>query len=86
MRYDDSPPQPETAPAPGTDRRRFARRSALAVAAAVIAPTTLAGWVLVQVGTGAGADDARPPRVAAPAAAATGTPAASPTAAGTATA
>ncbi|MEF2529909.1 MULTISPECIES: N-acetylmuramoyl-L-alanine amidase [Streptomyces] len=86
MRYDDSPPQPETAPAPGTDRRRFARRSALAVAAAVIAPTTLAGWVLVQVGTGAGADDARPPRVAAPAAAATGTHAASPTAAGTATA
>ncbi|AXE26204.1 N-acetylmuramoyl-L-alanine amidase [Streptomyces globosus] len=70
MRYDDSPPQPENAPAPGADRRRFARRSALAVAAAVIAPTTLAGWVLVQVGTGAGADDARPPRVAAPAAAA----------------
>ncbi|MFD0267393.1 N-acetylmuramoyl-L-alanine amidase [Streptomyces sp. NPDC127106] len=82
MRYDDdSPPLPESASAVSPDRRRFARRSSLAVAAAVLAPTTLAGWVLVQVTTGAGADDARPPRIVMPAAGATSaslTPPASP--------
>ncbi|MGW4687593.1 N-acetylmuramoyl-L-alanine amidase [Streptomyces sp. NPDC004244] len=82
MRYDDdSPPPPESASAVSPDRRRFARRSSLAVAAAVLAPTALAGWVLVQVATGAGADDARPPRIVMPAAGATNaslTPPASP--------
>ncbi|MEW2418765.1 N-acetylmuramoyl-L-alanine amidase [Streptomyces sp. NPDC046866] len=56
------------ASAAGSERRWFARRSALAVGAAVLAPTCLAGWVLVQVSTGAGADDARPPRIVMPAA------------------
>ncbi|KPI18498.1 cell wall hydrolase/autolysin, partial [Actinobacteria bacterium OV450] len=37
---------------------------------AVLAPTALAGWVLVQLTTGAGADDARPPRIVMPAASA----------------
>ncbi|MER7465245.1 N-acetylmuramoyl-L-alanine amidase [Streptomyces sp. NPDC097981] len=73
MRYDDSPPSPESASSVSLERRWFARRSALAVGAAVLAPTALAGWVLVQVTTGAGADDARPPRIVMPAASATGT-------------
>ncbi|NXY98034.1 N-acetylmuramoyl-L-alanine amidase [Streptomyces sp. BR123] len=79
--YHDSPPPPESASAVSPDRRRFARRSALAVAAAVLAPTALAGWVLVELTTGAGADDARPPRIVMPAADAANaslTPSASP--------
>ncbi|WP_406182515.1 N-acetylmuramoyl-L-alanine amidase [Streptomyces sp. NBC_01006] len=74
MRYDDSPPSPESASSVSPERRWFARRSGLAVGAAVLAPTLLAGWVLVQVTTGAGADDARPPRIVMPAASPTVTP------------
>ncbi|MEU3776413.1 N-acetylmuramoyl-L-alanine amidase [Streptomyces sp. NPDC032472] len=70
-RLADSATPAETAAAAGPDRRWFARRSALAVGAAVLAPTCLAGWVLVQVSTGAGADDARPPRIVMPAASGT---------------
>ncbi|MEV0409706.1 N-acetylmuramoyl-L-alanine amidase [Streptomyces sp. NPDC050448] len=76
MPYDDSPPSPESASSVSPERRWFARRSGLAVGAAVLAPTALAGWVLVQVTTGAGADDARPPRIVMPAASATDTAAA----------
>lgn len=70
MRYDDRPPSPESASSVSPERRWFARRSGLAVGAAVLAPTALAGWVLVQLTTGAGADDARPPRIVMPAASA----------------
>ncbi|MFI6148914.1 N-acetylmuramoyl-L-alanine amidase [Streptomyces sp. NPDC051109] len=86
MRYDDSPPSPESASSVSPERRWFARRSGLAVGAAVLAPTLLAGWVLVQVATGAGADDARPPRIVMPAASPAATPSASPSASPTATA
>ncbi|MFI5665450.1 N-acetylmuramoyl-L-alanine amidase [Streptomyces sp. NPDC051704] len=79
MRYDDSPPSPESASSVSPDRRWFTRRSGLAVGAAVLAPTLLAGWVLVQVTTGAGADDARPPRIVMPAATPSLTPASTPT-------
>ncbi|WP_229340094.1 N-acetylmuramoyl-L-alanine amidase [Streptomyces flavotricini] len=85
MRYDDSPPSPESASSVSPDRRWFTRRSGLAVGAAVLAPTLLAGWVLVQVTTGAGADDARPPRIVMPAAAPSATQAATPAATPTAT-
>ncbi|MFI1154222.1 N-acetylmuramoyl-L-alanine amidase [Streptomyces sp. NPDC020817] len=85
MRYDDSPPCPESASSVSPDRRWFTRRSGLAVGAAVLAPTLLAGWVLVQVTTGAGADDARPPRIVMPAAAPSATQAATPAATPTAT-
>ncbi|MEV6581627.1 N-acetylmuramoyl-L-alanine amidase [Streptomyces sp. NPDC051582] len=81
MRYDDSPPSPESASSVSPDRRWFTRRSGLAVGAAVLAPTLMAGWVLVQLTTGAGADDARPPRIVMPAAASSPTPASSPSAA-----
>ncbi|MFB7980812.1 N-acetylmuramoyl-L-alanine amidase [Streptomyces vinaceus] len=77
MRYDDSPPSPESASSVSPDRRWFTRRSGLAVGAAVLAPTLLAGWVLVQLTTGAGADDARPPRIVMPAAAPSPTPSSS---------
>ncbi|MFF4102150.1 N-acetylmuramoyl-L-alanine amidase [Streptomyces sp. NPDC001903] len=84
MRYDDSPPSPESASSVSPERRWFTRRSGLAVGAAVLAPTLLAGWVLVQVTTGAGADDARPPRIVMPAdspsSSPTTSPASSPTA------
>ncbi|MEV0987045.1 N-acetylmuramoyl-L-alanine amidase [Streptomyces sp. NBC_01343] len=86
MRYDDSPPSPESASSVSPDRRWFTRRSGLAVGAAVLAPTLLAGWVLVQVTTGAGADDARPPRIVMPAAAPSATQAATPAATPTASA
>ncbi|MFE2478805.1 N-acetylmuramoyl-L-alanine amidase [Streptomyces sp. NPDC059389] len=79
MRYDDSPPSPESASSVSPDRRWFTRRSGLAVGAAVLAPTLLAGWVLVQVTNGAGADDARPPRIVMPAATPSLTPASTPT-------
>ncbi|MFD8794223.1 N-acetylmuramoyl-L-alanine amidase [Streptomyces vinaceus] len=77
MRYDDSPPSPESASSVSPDRRWFTRRSGLAVGAAVLAPTLLAGWVLVQLTTGAGADDARPPRIVMPAAGPSPTPSSS---------
>ncbi|WP_328762605.1 MULTISPECIES: N-acetylmuramoyl-L-alanine amidase [unclassified Streptomyces] len=67
MRYDDTPPAPESASSVSPERRWFARRSGLAVGAALLAPTALAGWVLIQLTTGAGADDARPPRIVMPA-------------------
>ncbi|MFB6808106.1 N-acetylmuramoyl-L-alanine amidase [Streptomyces sp. NPDC056387] len=73
MRYDDRPPSPESASSVSPERRWFVRRSGLAVGAAVLAPTALAGWVLVQLTTGAGADDARPPRIVMPAASASTT-------------
>ncbi|MGW8781180.1 N-acetylmuramoyl-L-alanine amidase [Streptomyces sp. NPDC055796] len=78
MRYDDSPPSPESASSVSPERRWFTRRSGLAVGAAVLAPTLLAGWVLVQVTTGAGADDARPPRIVMPADSPSSSPTASP--------
>ncbi|MET9964085.1 N-acetylmuramoyl-L-alanine amidase [Streptomyces sp. NPDC006326] len=78
MRYDDSPPPPAPAAPASPDRRWFARRSAFAVGTAVLAPTLLAGWVLVQVTTGAGADDARPPRIVMPAATPTDGPGTTP--------
>ncbi len=73
MPYDDSPHPPEPASSVSPDRRWFVRRPALAVGAAALAPTCLAGWVLVQLATGAGADDARPPRIVMPAATGTDT-------------
>ncbi|MCY0918616.1 MULTISPECIES: N-acetylmuramoyl-L-alanine amidase [unclassified Streptomyces] len=60
MRYDDSPPPPESGSSVSPDRHWFTRRSTLAVAAAALAPTCLAGWVLTQVLTGNGQDDHRP--------------------------
>ncbi|MEU8842870.1 N-acetylmuramoyl-L-alanine amidase [Streptomyces roseus] len=81
MRYDESSPSPESSSSVSPDRRWFTRRSGLAVGAAVLAPTLVAGWVLVQLTTGAGADDARPPRIVMPAAATSPTPASSPSAA-----
>ncbi|MEV7520643.1 N-acetylmuramoyl-L-alanine amidase [Streptomyces sp. NPDC091371] len=72
MRYDDSPQPPESAdsPAPaGPDRPWFARRSTLVVGVAALAPACLAGWVLTQALTGAGAGaehhDAKQPGTAA---------------------
>ncbi|MET9698738.1 N-acetylmuramoyl-L-alanine amidase [Streptomyces sp. NPDC006529] len=69
MPYDDSAPQPESASSVSPDRPWFTRRSTLAVAVAALAPICLAGWVLVEVTTGAGADDGRPPAAARPPAA-----------------
>ncbi|MFG2296880.1 N-acetylmuramoyl-L-alanine amidase [Streptomyces sp. NPDC048603] len=63
MPYDDSPPPPESSSAVSPDRPWFARRSTLAVCAAALAPTVLAGWVLVQVTSGGGSDDQSPPQV-----------------------
>ncbi|MER5774604.1 N-acetylmuramoyl-L-alanine amidase [Streptomyces sp. NPDC002039] len=60
MRYDDNPPPPESGSSVTPDRHWFTRRSTLAVAAAALAPTCLAGWVLTQVLTGNGQDDHRP--------------------------
>ncbi|MEV7418473.1 N-acetylmuramoyl-L-alanine amidase [Streptomyces sp. NPDC089919] len=54
MPYDDSAPRPESSDAISPDRPRLLRRSTLAVAAAVLAPTCLAGWVLVNVLSGSG--------------------------------
>ncbi|MFE3995451.1 N-acetylmuramoyl-L-alanine amidase [Streptomyces goshikiensis] len=54
MRYDDSPPPPESASSVSPDPPWYSRRSTLAVAAAALAPTALAGWVLTQVLTGSG--------------------------------
>ncbi|MFD9360063.1 N-acetylmuramoyl-L-alanine amidase [Streptomyces sp. NPDC060031] len=86
MRYEDSPPPSDAADdtSPGVpaspDRPWYARRSTLAVAAAAVAPTCLAGWVLTQVLAGAGPDDARPPRIVMPMAASSPVPGAGATA------
>ncbi|MET8297014.1 N-acetylmuramoyl-L-alanine amidase [Streptomyces sp. NPDC005180] len=54
MRYDDSPPPPESASSISPDRPWFARRPALAVGLAALAPACLAGWLLTQVLAGPG--------------------------------
>ncbi|MDJ0383036.1 N-acetylmuramoyl-L-alanine amidase [Streptomyces sp. G-G2] len=74
MPYDDSAPQPESASSLDPDRPWFTRRSTLAVAVAALAPLGLAGWLLVEVTSGAGADDGRPPAVALPSAKASSQP------------
>ncbi|MEU3724138.1 N-acetylmuramoyl-L-alanine amidase [Streptomyces sp. NPDC031705] len=60
MRYDDSPPLPESRSSISPDRPWFARRPALTVALAALAPACLAGWVLTQVLTGPGPDGRQP--------------------------
>ncbi|MFF4366164.1 N-acetylmuramoyl-L-alanine amidase [Streptomyces sp. NPDC001594] len=60
MRYDDSPPPPESASSISPDRPWFARRPALAVALAALAPTCLAGWVLTQVLAGPASNAPQP--------------------------
>ncbi|RSS99929.1 N-acetylmuramoyl-L-alanine amidase [Streptomyces sp. WAC07149] len=60
MRYDDSPPLPESRSSISPDRPWFARRPALTVALAALAPTCLAGWVLAQVLTGSDSGGRRP--------------------------
>ncbi|MEV7723977.1 N-acetylmuramoyl-L-alanine amidase [Streptomyces sp. NPDC087917] len=60
MRYDDSSPLPESREAISPDRPWYARRSTLAVTAAVLAPTLIAGWVLTQALTGPDGDGHRP--------------------------
>ncbi|MGW0394247.1 N-acetylmuramoyl-L-alanine amidase [Streptomyces sp. NPDC003042] len=60
MRYDDSPPPPESGPSVSPDPHWFTRRSTLLVAVAALAPACLAGWVLTQVLTGAGPDGQQP--------------------------
>ncbi|MFJ3878106.1 N-acetylmuramoyl-L-alanine amidase [Streptomyces sp. NPDC090077] len=59
MRYDDTP-LPESRSSISPDRPWFARRPALTVALAALAPTCLAGWVLTQVLTGS-ESGGRPP-------------------------
>ncbi|MGW6707857.1 N-acetylmuramoyl-L-alanine amidase [Streptomyces sp. NPDC054956] len=66
MRYDDSPPPPESASSVSPDRPWYARRSTLAVAVAALAPVCLAGWVLTEVLGGGATDDSRPPRIVMP--------------------
>ncbi|MFG3001665.1 N-acetylmuramoyl-L-alanine amidase [Streptomyces sp. NPDC048340] len=75
MRYEDRS-QPSDAAPPA--RPWYARRATLVVAAAAVAPTCLAGWVLTQVLAGAGPDDSRPPRIVMPLAAPAPTAAPSP--------
>ncbi|MFD6183650.1 N-acetylmuramoyl-L-alanine amidase [Streptomyces goshikiensis] len=72
MRYDDSPPPPESASSVSPDRPWYTRRSTLAVAVAALAPTALAGWVLTQVLTGSGHDGQPPGPKALPASHTTG--------------
>ncbi|MFF8260420.1 N-acetylmuramoyl-L-alanine amidase [Streptomyces virginiae] len=60
MRYDDSPPPPESGSSANPDRHWFTRRSTLAVGIAALAPACLAGWVLTQALSGAGPDESRP--------------------------
>ncbi|MGW6869332.1 N-acetylmuramoyl-L-alanine amidase [Streptomyces sp. NPDC054901] len=59
MRYDNSPPSPESGSSISPDRPWYTRRSTLAVTAAVLAPTCLAGWVLTQALAGPGSGDPR---------------------------
>ncbi|MFJ3923942.1 N-acetylmuramoyl-L-alanine amidase [Streptomyces sp. NPDC090022] len=64
MPYDESPPPPpESTSSVDPDRPWFARRSTLTVAVAALAPTALAGWVLVQVLSGTGSAGASAPQV-----------------------
>ncbi|MFF3210836.1 N-acetylmuramoyl-L-alanine amidase [Streptomyces sp. NPDC002886] len=80
MRYDESsPPLPESSTSISPDRPWYARRSTLVVAAAAIAPTVLAGWVLTEVLSGGASDDSRPPRIVMPLAASAAAPSASAT-------
>ncbi|GHD70170.1 N-acetylmuramoyl-L-alanine amidase [Streptomyces goshikiensis] len=72
MRYDDSPPPPESAASVSPDPPWYARRSTLAVAVAALAPTALAGWVLTQVLTGSGPGGQPPQPKALPASHTTG--------------
>ncbi|MFD6229795.1 N-acetylmuramoyl-L-alanine amidase [Streptomyces sp. NPDC060232] len=67
MRYDDSPPPPESDSSANPDRHWFTRRSTLVVGIAALAPACLAGWVLTQALSGAGADENRPPSAPQPA-------------------
>ncbi|MEU8778610.1 N-acetylmuramoyl-L-alanine amidase [Streptomyces sp. NPDC048606] len=60
MRYDDSPPQPESASSISPDRPWYARRSTLVVAAAALAPTCLAGWMVSQALSGSGSGPEQP--------------------------
>ncbi|MFB7175457.1 N-acetylmuramoyl-L-alanine amidase [Streptomyces sp. NPDC056254] len=60
MRYDDSPPPPESGSSVNPDRHWFTRRSTLVVGIAALAPACLAGWVLTQALSGAGPDANRP--------------------------
>ncbi|MET9567968.1 N-acetylmuramoyl-L-alanine amidase [Streptomyces virginiae] len=60
MRYDDSPPPPESGSSANPDRHWFTRRSTLVVGLAALAPACLAGWVLTQALSGAGPDESRP--------------------------
>ncbi len=60
MRYDDSPPPPESGSSANPDRHWFTRRSTLVVGIAALAPACLAGWVLTQALSGAGPDEDRP--------------------------
>ncbi|KJY16994.1 MULTISPECIES: N-acetylmuramoyl-L-alanine amidase [Streptomyces] len=60
MRYDDSPPPPESGSSANPDRHWFTRRSTLVVGIAALAPACLAGWVLTQALSGAGPDENRP--------------------------
>ncbi|MCX4778067.1 N-acetylmuramoyl-L-alanine amidase [Streptomyces sp. NBC_01264] len=79
MRYDESsPPLPESSTSISPDRPWYARRSTLVVAAAAIAPTVLAGWVLTEVLGGGASDDSRPPHIVMPLAASASAPAATP--------
>ncbi|MFD3549228.1 N-acetylmuramoyl-L-alanine amidase [Streptomyces sp. NPDC058655] len=74
MRYDDSPPLPESASSVNPDRPWYARRSTLVVAAAAVAPACLAGWLLTQVLAPSGGDGRPPGTSAAPAPAASPPP------------
>ncbi|MFJ6717435.1 MULTISPECIES: N-acetylmuramoyl-L-alanine amidase [unclassified Streptomyces] len=67
MRYDESPPPPESASSISPDRRWFTRRSALTIAVASLAPAALAAWVLTQTQAGSGRDRQPPPAAAVPA-------------------
>ncbi|WP_456035177.1 N-acetylmuramoyl-L-alanine amidase [Streptomyces virginiae] len=60
VRYDDSPPPPESGSSANPDRHWFTRRSTLVVGIAALAPACLAGWVLTQALSGAGPDEDRP--------------------------
>ncbi|MFE7096002.1 N-acetylmuramoyl-L-alanine amidase [Streptomyces erythrochromogenes] len=67
MRYDDSPPPPESGSAADPDRHWFTRRSTLVVGIAALAPACLAGWVLTQALSGTGPDASRSGPAAQPA-------------------
>ncbi|UQX00962.1 N-acetylmuramoyl-L-alanine amidase [Streptomyces sp. RerS4] len=61
MRYDDSPPPPESRSSISPDRPWYVRRSTLVVTVAALAPACLAGWVVSQTfAAGSGPGDGRP--------------------------